>query len=153
MERLEVDKLSRNICRPVILNTQIKIKEIVFPSPPDISSSYIPYDFPIFTNIKYNDANLKMIKEGMKLKEIYKPIQFKGYNTWAEQKTDVNGWIYPEMDLGICNDYSSNPILSPGTYVAGRYVGITPPWKTSYPPDASFNNPNGLSNPKESDKS
>ena len=41
-------------------------------------------------------------------------------------------------------------LFCPGTYVAGRYVGITPPWKTSYPPDASFNNPNGLSNPTSS---
>ena len=86
----------------------------------------------------------------MKLKEIYKPIQFKGYSTYEEQKTDANGWIYPEMDLGLCDDYVSDPTLSPGTYIDGRYVGITPPWKNMYPTDASFNNPNGLSNPTSS---
>ena len=44
------------------------------------------------------------------------------------------------MDLGLCDDFVSNPTLSPGTYVDSRYVGITPPWKSLYPTDASFNN-------------
>ena len=139
--RLEVDKMdmdvSRNICRPVILNNDISLNAINTPVI-DVSSSEIPYNFPIFTNIVYNESNIKRLKQVFNFNENYIPIQYSGFNNWTQQKNDPYGWLF-DFDLGITNDFISNPTLvgPSGEYVNTRYVPLQTSWQTQYPNSAT----------------
>lgn len=139
--RLQLDKMdmdvSRNICRPVILNNAITLSAINTPVI-DVSSSRIPFNFPIFTNIVYNESNIKRIKQVFNYDENYIPIQYPGYNNWTQQKNDPYGWLF-DFDLGITNDFLSNPSLvgPSGEYVDTRYVPLQTSWQNQYPSSAT----------------
>lgn len=136
VDRMDLD-VSRNICRPVILNNNITLNTAFTPVV-DISSSFIPYNFPIFTNIVYNENNIKRIKQVFNYNENYIPIQYPGYNNWTQQKTDSYGWNFT-FDLGITDDFISNPSLvgTDGAYISTRYVPLKTIWQDKFPSSAA----------------
>jgi hypothetical protein len=100
----------RDIPRPVVLNTQMRIKQVSQPAPPTtatpfsfIGSQMLTYE-PIFTNIEYTDDNLDIIQECMRHSERY-IVERRAYldNTiiddFAAQQASPY-WEY-EMDIGM----------------------------------------------------
>ncbi len=133
--------LERNMQRVCILNTSIATHSVMVDNSGgtfEISGSYIPENGAIFTNIVYNEQNIKDIADAFDNGSTYDGI----YNTWKEQLLDVDGWYF-FADVGMSDDLSSNPTainaLGPDEYKydPSRYIPIQPPWIPTYPPAAN----------------
>ena len=138
----------RDIPRPVVLNTQMRLLEASQPPPP---TSAAPFNFvgaemltyePIFTNIEYIDENLDTIQECFRHSERY-IVERRAYldnrviDDYKGQQASPY-WEY-EMDIGMSRgDLAMNNNITPD----GLMTKVETNWISEYPATAAVGTPN-----------
>lgn len=135
----------RDIPRPVILNTQIRIKPCGQPGSPFQTPANFAFDGAnwiahemVFTNIEYTEANLDIIQECFRYNEKYQ-VQSRFAVNGEEQQQLQPIWEY-EMDVGMSD---GSKFLQSQTATTGIMTPVFTNWEAEFPATAGANGPEG----------